>query len=527
MKTLEFALHPNSSQQASLSGWLEALRWVWNEGLRLCLEFDRYSAWDKQSKTWTACCPRFGDEKIRWLKEGDNWIAAPYSPIATRRNPTRFFCPLPPAKEYRQPQLPNISEFSLASAFAHKRHPDKPWLKAIPANFIRGVTQSLNTAWQRYKKGEQGEPRFKGRGNSLETLTNNDAKIIKRDGDRLKIPNLGWIRLKELTQRWGETAISSLKICQRPSGWYVQLSGELPEKSFPNPSRPVAGVALICKGAHHATHYKRQTIQYRPHQLERKLHRLERQLAQQPNEGSEQLLEGLKAKISRAYTLIQARVHKLEARLLRLQRQLARQQFLSSNWQRTKKEIGKLHEQIRLRRRNLNHKLSTFLVRQYDTLAIQKIKPGPKKRPQPVPINTDPQQWAENGALERSRKNRYIADLGIGQFVSFVKSKAEKAGRKVVEVATETGLFGQELARKLQTEYISGRRYDECESELMPVKGGDSPSVQQEPGQPGHANPVGTTQSSTQGATTSAQTIDRSLQDSSESEAGQGFPRPP
>lgn len=448
MKTLEFALQVNHAQQATLNCWLESLRWVWNEGLRLCQEFDRYSAWDKHSKSWTACCPRFGDEKIRWIKQEDTWIAAPYSPIATKRNPTRFFCPLPPAKEYRQPQLPNISEFSLAAAFAHKRHPDKPWLKAIPANFIRGVTQSLNTAWQRYKKGEMGEPRFKGKSHPLETLTNNDAKIIRRDGDRLKIPNLGWIKVRGLSKRWKDATICSLRLVRRASGWVAHLAGytaddnkdkatPIQESAFPKPSQPLVGVALIGKGGlHHATDLKAQRV------------------------GNFSLKEAKK--------------------LERLQRKLARQEYLSNRWTRTKVAIGKLHEKIRLRRKNWNHKLSTFLVRTYATLVMQAIKPGAKRRPEPIPVNTDPPQWAENGATVRSLKNRTIADLGQGQFISFVKQKAIKAGREVVEVASDAKLFGTELAQKLREDFISSRGYDKCLSKLKRLKEGLSSSVQGE-----------------------------------------------
>jgi putative transposase len=491
MKTLEFALHLNSSQQATLNGWLESLRWVWNEGVRLCLEFDRYSAWDKQSKTWSACCPRFGDEKIRWIKDEGNWIAAPYSPIATRRNPTRLFCPLPPAKEYRQPHLPNISEFSLASAFAHKRHPDKPWLKAIPANFIRGVTQSLNTAWQRYKKGEMGEPRFKGKSRPLETLTNNDAKIIKRDGDRLMIPNLGWLRVRDLTERFGEVAICTLKICKRPSGWYVQLTGDLPQKQL-KPSNRVVGVAFTDKNCHHITDNGKRVEPPR-------------------------------------YMAASAK------KLARLQCKLSRQQFLGQNWEKTKQQIGRLHEKIRLQRRNFNHKLSTYLVRTYGAIAVQQISHGPKRRPEPKVVNGE---YAPNGALERTIKNRYLVDLGTGQFVSFIQQKVKDQDRTFAAKSTPKGIAtAQGVAERIRSELVStgsGRIYPECAGEVMPVKGGESPSVQQEPGQPGHASVAGTTQSSTQGATTSlrqssvtsAQTIDRSLQNPSESPE-QGFPRPP
>lgn len=58
MKTVEFKLSLNQSQQAKVNDWLNVQRWVWNQGLQLLEEFDAFTAWDKESKAWVPCCPR-------------------------------------------------------------------------------------------------------------------------------------------------------------------------------------------------------------------------------------------------------------------------------------------------------------------------------------------------------------------------------------------------------------------------------------------------------------------------------------
>jgi putative transposase len=52
MRTVEFKLDLNQSQQAKVDDWLNVLRWVWNRGLHLLEEFDSNTRWDKASKSW-------------------------------------------------------------------------------------------------------------------------------------------------------------------------------------------------------------------------------------------------------------------------------------------------------------------------------------------------------------------------------------------------------------------------------------------------------------------------------------------
>ena len=42
MKTIEFKLQLNKTQQAIIDSWLDSLRWVWNEGLSLLLEYHHH-----------------------------------------------------------------------------------------------------------------------------------------------------------------------------------------------------------------------------------------------------------------------------------------------------------------------------------------------------------------------------------------------------------------------------------------------------------------------------------------------------
>jgi putative transposase len=416
---------------------MDSLRWVWNHGLELIQEVDSFTYWDKHTKTLVPCCPL--PWEYRWFKDGDSWVAAPYSSITARGKQYRSVCPIPQA--HREPRLRKVSAFELAAYFAHKRHPDKEWLTQVPSGFIRGITQSLVVAWDKYKKGERKAPRFKSKTNGYKTITHDDPKKLALDGNYLKIPRIGKVKVRGLLKRWGETEIRALRICKRPSGWYLQLVGEV-SNTLCKPSTKAVGVAFSGSGLHHATDRKKVKA---PGFLNRQ-----------------------------------------QKRLARLQRKQARQQPGSSNQQKTKRRIGKLHERVRLQRRNFNHKLSTYMVRAFGLIAIQKTWHGPKRRPEPKVVGGE---YVPNGATLRAIENRYRADLGVGQFVGFIKQKALLAGRELIEVpASDSSLQGQELASSIRSEALVafGGVYGVCAPEVMPVKGSPRESVQQESGKPEH-----------------------------------------
>lgn len=436
MKTLEFKLSLNQAEEQTIAQWLSVMRWVWNEGLGLLIENEIFSAYCKESKikismddqerlqrvgrvynldlaslgtiaeeflvakdnelTITApgervsCCPL--PWEYRWQKDGDAWVAIPYVQIAFKK-PYRQFCPIP--QLYREPRLDQPSQFSLGKYFAHKRHPDKPWLKSVPANFIRGTLHALSTAWERYKAGKAGKPKFKHKGDVWGALVHEDGKQIRLDGDQVRIPKLGVFRARHLLKRWGETPIKVLKVVKRPSGFYLQLTGNVPVK-FVKPSTRQVGLALPQK----------EGLLY--------VNDLGKQALAMPEDKA------------------------LLAKLQRLQQQLARQTYLGKNWQKTKTKIARIHETIRQRGKNHNHKLSTFLVRTYGEIAMQEVKSGTIPTPEPIVASVEPPHYDPNGAARIAQVNQRRTALRVGQFVELVRQKSNTAERVFIKAKPTT-----------------------------------------------------------------------------------------
>jgi putative transposase len=250
----------------------------------------------------------------------------------------------------------------------------------------------LAKAWERYKTGKGGKPRFKSARDTNDTLINEDAKniTVERVSDRdafIRIPRLGVFRVKHLWEDWGDTVISVLKVAKRPDGYYLQLTGQVEEK-------PLKATDKEC----------RITAPDKPCDLL----------------GTTDVGKPL---------LAYAPCPKLLKRKELLQQQLSRQVYLSKNWHKTKRKIGRIEKRLAEQAKNYNHKISTFLVRTYskiDTGDVGKRKVLKKPQPKRRPKTFEPMLFDPNGATAIAEYNKHLLSQRTGQFVALIKQK-EKA----------------------------------------------------------------------------------------------------
>ena len=385
IKTLEFKLSLNVAQTASIERWLDVQRWVWNQGLAHLKEFEAFSHYNKHDKTYAPCCPV--PWEYRWQKsDDDEWIAIPYSTVRPFKK-AGLCCPLPQA--YRQPKLDRDSEYSLTPLFAHKLHGDKEWYRECPYKITQGTIKLLATSWQEYRKGMRKSPRFKRRGENR-TLNDTQSGNCKVDGGCVKLPKLGRLRVRSLEKRWPTgLQVKNYRIKKEPSGYYLLLVGEVPTEA-PKPSKKVAGfdagiVHILNDDAGHHIDM--------PMPLQRRLKAMKR-----------------------------------------LQRKASRQVKGSANQKKTYAKIAQLHEKIRRDRKAWHHKLSTFAVRKYDGIAVEKLNlAGMTKRPKAKPKENG-SGYEHNMATAKAGLNRRLLDAGIGGFYAMMEAKSKAFGREFVRV---------------------------------------------------------------------------------------------
>jgi putative transposase len=272
----------------------------------------------------------------------------------------------------------------------------------------------LADAWSEYKAGKRKRPRYKRYKDKVKTLINNNSKSVKISGKQITLPKLGKVTVKTLDKRWNvQVPIATLKIVKEPSGYYLQLTGDMPKKKLKR-SRKAVGLSL----------------------------------------GYRELFTTDGGKVVQP----PAHYQKMDKRLARLQRKFSRQQnlcpittynaelgehFLScpidpqkgANKAKTVAKISRQHEKIRRARKAFNHKLSTKLVQEYGAIATTKTEVRKiVRRPKPV-VNKEGTGYDPNGAQLKSQFNKAILARGAGQFQALVEQKAAVNGREFLEIA--------------------------------------------------------------------------------------------
>jgi len=406
MRTIEFKLSLNQSQQAKVNDWINVQRWVWNHGLHLLEEFDSFARWDKSSKSWVACCP------LPWeyYKSEDGQLV-PFARLAQTK-PYRMSCPIPQA--YHQPEIESPTFFGLLYYFAQKNHEDKPWFCEVPSKYVAGTLKSLADAWSEYKAGKQKRPRYKRYKDKLKTLVNNNSKSIKISGNRITLPKLGKVTVKTLDKRWDASVpIATLKIVKEPSGYYLQLTGELPKESF-KPSNKAVGIALGYRDLFTNDGGKVVEPPAYYHKLEKRLQRLQRKLSRQQNLCP---ISTYNPELGEHFLSCPISPHK------------------GSNKAKTQQQLSRQHEKIRRARKAFNHKLSTKLVREYGAIATAKSEVRKiTRRPKPI-VNKEGTGYDPNGAAIKSQFNKTILANARGQLTALIEQKAIVNRREYIEIA--------------------------------------------------------------------------------------------
>ena len=426
MRTIEFKLDLNRCQQTKVNDWLNIQRWVWNCGLHLLEEFDSFTAWDKVGKTWVPCSP------IQWkCYKDDNDNLVPFTRLAQTK-PYRMSCPvhagvtqaslpdeLAKRSWYRQPELNSPTHFGLLYYFAQKNHEDKPWFCEVPCKIVAGTLKALADGWSAYKAGKRKHPRYKRYQDKITTLINNNAKSIRVSGKQIILPKLGKVTIKTLDKRWDALVpIATMKIIKEPSGYYLQLTGELPRKRF-KPSSKAVGLTLGRGGTVLFTTDGDKVVEspLGYERLEKRLCKLQRKLSRQQN-------------------LCQITTYNPDQGEHFLSCPITPQK--GANKAKTQQKISQLHEKIRRTRRAFNHKISTKLVQEYSGIAtaksdLQRIT----RKPKPI-VNKEGTGYDPNGASTKTQFNKSVLAKGLGQLTSLIKQKAAVHGREFIEIAPKS-----------------------------------------------------------------------------------------
>ena len=224
--------------------------------------------------------------------------------------------------------LPKPSQAALRRQLNAVKREQFPWMLEVTKNAPQMAIIQLGQAFQNFFAGRARYPAFRKKGvHDRFTLTNDQFDI---DGSRIRIPNLGWVRMRE-TLRF-QAKIMSATLSRVADRWFVSIAVDTPDSSH-LPKAKNQGEAGVDLGVP----------------------------ALATLSTGEPPIPGPKA-------------HKaLLDRLRRLSRSLSRKTHGSANRRKARATLAKLHAHIAAIRSDALHKLTTDLTRRFHTTGIEDL----------------------------------------------------------------------------------------------------------------------------------------------------------
>ena len=203
------------------------------------------------------------------------------------------------------------------------------WLKEVDSIAIQSSLKNLADAYSRFFKKQNDRPRFKSKKNPVQSYTTKHTNgNIAIDGNKIKLPKLGWIRFAK--SREVEGRILNVTIRRNPSGKYfvsILVETEVQELSKTNSAIGIdvglKDFAILSNGTTYAN-----------------------------------------PKFFR----------KLEEKLANAQRILSRRTKGGSNWNKQRIKVARIHEKIANARNDYLHKISTEIVKNHDIIGIEDLQ---------------------------------------------------------------------------------------------------------------------------------------------------------
>jgi len=254
-----------------------------------------------------------------------------------------------------------------------------PWLREVDSLALCNVQLNLNAAYKNFFRSGFGFPNFKSKKTVQSYKTNNNHGSIALLEGKVKLPKVGWVKVKAHRQPKG--MIKSATISKTATGKYF-ISILCEEEILPLP-KTNSNLGIDLGLENFAILSTGEKI------------------------GNPKFLVSLSKKL--------AKEQKVLSRRGLLAKKKGNKLSESSNYQKQKLKVARLHEKIANQRKDFLHQLSTNLIKNHDVICIEDL--------------------ASRNLMKNHCLARAIGDASWTEFVRQLHYKADWYGKKVVTIS--------------------------------------------------------------------------------------------
>ncbi|MBD3892925.1 RNA-guided endonuclease TnpB family protein [Hydrogenophaga sp.] len=262
--------------------------------------------------------------------------------------------------------LPKPSQMALRRHLNSIKAEQFPWMLEVTKNAPQMAIIQLGAAFKNFFAGRAKFPKFRKKGLHDRFSLSNDQFDI--DGSRIRIPHLGWVRMRETLRFTGK--IMSATVSRVADRWFVSITVDTPDDS---------------------------------------------RVPEAKNQGAVGVDLGVSAlaTLSTGEIITGPKAHQaLLCRLRRLSRGLSRKVKGSANRKKAKARLSRLHARIGNVRKDGLHQLTTDLTRRFHTIGIEDLN--------------------VRGMVKNRRLSRAVSDMGFFEFRRQLEYKAAQRGGVIV-----------------------------------------------------------------------------------------------